>query len=442
MLVSAACVSQLDRKRSRQRTALNVSQESVQAAINVGKEAARSLELQRYSRSAKSSIRRQEVGKKVEALKGKKKERYRKMYNQMRGQAKTVAKVDDQGEDEGEEEAEFEELNVAWSSGRSSGSEPENRARPEWSFSRPEVISSAKKQNMLPVSEEARAVMETELNGEGGIASSRQLVNAADEYRCRAQWSIAAELYELCLDAINKEQLSRKIDLAEAIQRDEEVQIKLGVCFESGGRLTLAFNHYDRLRTKLQQGGDQAKCEAAWALVGFKLAKKLQEDRRWRRSLDVLKMVRERYQVHCAYNWEELEIYIAMGLQGLNRTAEATNVLLDVRSRTGNSERRAQCDFIMDVMNVDTTGQRNEEFHKIWDENFVLPKDGISQIRVRKVTAFQNMSPSEREFKQWASGYWEERLKSPLYYAFLTLWVTWPFAIPALAIMRRSGLIE
>jgi len=388
----------------------------------------------------KSSLRRKEVGKKIEALKGRKKERYKKMYNQMRGQAKTMAKDDDQSEDE--EQAEFEELNVAWSSGRFSGSEPESLARPEWSFSRPDVISKAQKLNMLPVSEEARAVMETELNGEGGIASSRQLADAADAYRCRAEWSIAAELYELCLDRINKEQLSRKIDLAESIQRDEEVQIKLGVCFESGGRLTVAFNHYDRLRMKLQQSGDQTKCEAAWAMVGFKLAKKLQEDRRWRQSLDVLKMVREAYQAHCGYNWEELEIYIAMGLQGLNRTAEATNILLDVRSRTGNSERKAQADFIMDVMNVDTTGQRNEEFHKVWEQNFVLPKDGISQVRVRKVTAFQNMSPAEREFKEWASSYWEERLKSPLYYAFLTLWVTWPFAIPALAIMRRSGLIE
>lgn len=67
------------------------------------------------------------------------------------------------------------------------------------------------------------------------------------------------------------------------------------------------------------------------------------------------------------------------------------------------------------------------------------------------------------------SGFWQERLKSPAYYFLLTLWVeaswnlseswcfamfcvvlwskscfevTWPFAIPVVSIMRRSGLLE
>jgi len=449
VLASAECISRtLGRRRPRQRTALQVTSARLAAAVRVGKQAEARRKQRFQSKEDKKKLRLQEIGTKIQTLKGKQGSRveaYKKARDQAEGRTRTDGEVNE-GEEEGAEEEGYEDevssqQRVGYRDLVSRKQEDIEGARPEWAFKRPDKFARAKK-DKRPVSDNSRAVVETELNGEGGVATSRQLEEAADEFRTRASWATAAQLYQLCLERINQEQLQRQIELKEAIELEEQAEIKLGACYEAGGRLSLAFDHWDRLRNKFHRPEDQKYCEAEWAKVGLQLAKKLQEAYRWQQSLDVLFLVRDTYQDRVGNNWEEVEIYIALGLQGLKKTEEASAVLMSVQRRTNDPERRAQCSFITDVMNVDTTGERNEEFHKIWEQSVQMPTDGISSVRISKAVNFQNLSPAEREFKQWASSYWEERLKSPAYYSFLMLWVTWPFAIPVLAILRRSGLIE
>jgi len=105
---------------------------------------------------------------------------------------------------------------------------------------------------------------------------------------------------------------------------------------------------------------------------------------------------------------------------------------------------QAQAAFTLDVVTVQKTmpDERNEVMHDIWDQNFSLPADSVGQVGIRGGGRAPVLSPREQKWKNWTTQYWEERLKSPLYYTFLVLFVTWPFAIPVVSIAKKTGGLE
>eukprot|EP00930_Biecheleria_cincta_P075154 TRINITY_DN62329_c0_g1_i1.p1 TRINITY_DN62329_c0_g1~~TRINITY_DN62329_c0_g1_i1.p1 ORF type:complete len:485 (-),score=104.03 TRINITY_DN62329_c0_g1_i1:175-1629(-) len=387
----------------------------------------------RMSQKERQQLRSVEVKRKMTVLKGNK----YALYKKNRDAAK--AKKDQSEEDDEDETDEKEGKNAATQRPRTDANASELAA---WAFSRREAD---KKAHRTSVSDEALAIAETELRGSGSAATAAMLIEAAAEFKLARQWSEASELLELARKKITQEQLAKSLDWKVAEDLENEALRELGSVYANAGRLTLAYNYCDQLRRRPLDPMSTTQAEAELVEVAFRLGEKLHEERRFQQCMDVLESVRELSQrnVAGAERKEELEIYIAMALQSLNRKEEAKQVLKNVIRITGSAKRKAQAIFIMDVHDVDISGERNEEFHKIWDQNFKLPT-GSQEFRdtSRRSTVNLNLSETEREFRTWVSAYWEERLKSPAYYAFLVLWVTWPFAIPVVAIARRSGLID
>lgn len=419
---ASAIVLQLRRRIVRR--ALPYGDRKVDAAINIGRNANRLRQLKKTEQERKK-LRLMEVRRKIEVLKGKKN----------RFKAPSGDREASQAEEAGSGSPDSEE-----SSSTPSGEGPE-----EWAFERTARVGRRKADGPLEVSDDARAVAETELSGAGGVATSRQLLDAAIEFEAAQDFSKAGELLEMVSDRISKEQMERKLDYKVAQEYDDEACERLAGVYARSGRLTLAFNTYDILRMRVADPAMRRRAQAGWVKVAITLALKLQEAYRYQECLDLLLLVRDVAQTRVAGEklMEEAEMYIAICLQKVGRKDEAMNVLQEVSRATVSRDRKAQAQFIMDVMNVDLPDQRNEEFHKVWEDNFNLPKDmtrSVSSGRRRPLNL--NLSTQERAFRSWASEYWEERLKSPAYYFFLTLWVTWPFAIPVVSIMRRSGLLE
>lgn len=393
---------------------------SIEAAISIGRNANRRRR-QKMSQQDRKKLRMMEVRRKIEVLKGRK------------GASKAQSPEEsDAGSDSAEESR--------------AGAQPEEAGEGEddWAFQRK---AKARDGSPLPlqVSDDARAVAETELYGAGGIATSRQLLDAAMEFQAAKDWDKAAELLELVSPKISEEQLQRKLDYKVAQEYDDEACERLASVYQSSGRLTLAFNSYDVLRMRATDPEQRKRAEVGWVETAMKISQRLQQAYRHQECLDLLLTIRDVSQTRVAGDklMEEVEMYIAMCLQKVGKKDEALQVLSDVKRTTRSRDRKAQAQFIMDVMMVDLPDQRNEEFHKVWDDNFNLPQDMTRSVTSggrRPVNL--NLSTQERAFKAWASEYWEERLKSPAYYFLLTLWVTWPFAIPVVSIMRRSGLLE
>lgn len=63
----------------------------------------------------------------------------------------------------------------------------------------------------LEVSDDARAVAETELGGPGGVATSRQLLDAGAEFKASGDLSKAAQLLELVSQRISQEPCPRAV---------------------------------------------------------------------------------------------------------------------------------------------------------------------------------------------------------------------------------------
>ncbi|CAK0804665.1 unnamed protein product, partial [Prorocentrum cordatum] len=49
-------------------------------------------------------------------------------------------------------------------------------------------------------------------------------------------------------------------------------------------------------------------------------------------------------------------------------------------------------------------------------------------------------SKHQRRLKEWEKGYWKERTTTPLYYAAVSLFTTWPLAIPVASVLSRSAV--
>lgn len=298
---------------------------------------------------------------------------------------------------------------------------------------------------MKTVSPEAQTIADSEIGGISSIASAAQLLNAGIEFREARRFNEASQLLEITRKRVDQDVLSRKIGALTAQEIDDQALWQLASVYDEWERSALAFECYDSLRTRSTMVDTRKKAEAGWVSSGFKLACKLNQDGRYQASLDTLLIVRETAQSNVSGNKlrDELELYIAMALQSLDRVGEAKKVLIDLRKQTFSREVKAQASFMIDVFSVDTSSERNEELHKVWDDNFKLPKGSIASVRMGSSRPLNlNLTPAEREFRTWATTYWEERLKSPAYYTFLVLWVTWPFAIPVIAIMRNNGLIS
>jgi len=251
----------------------------------------------------------------------------------------------------------------------------------------------------------------------------------------------AADLLEIARTRIDKEQLERKIDARTAQSLDDECLWQMAAAYRDCKRLTLSMDVYGRLKDRSFDLRTRRKALREWAQVASQLGKELFKVRRFNDALEVLTLVQgETTQAKIGENlYEEVELDIAFTLQSLERIPDALEVLANVLTNTSSKRRRAQASFVMDVMKVDTSGERNEEFHKIWEQNFTLPSDSSAQVRVNASRSVGlNLSESERKWRTWTSEYWEGRLQSPLYYAFLTLWVTWPFAIPVIAILQKA----
>lgn len=381
----------------------------------------------RMSPKERQQLRSVEVKRKMTVLKGSKIALYKKNRD-----AAKAKKEDDEEEKDEEEGKNAQPL-------RSDANATELAA---WAFKRQE---KDRKKLLTSVSDEALAIAEVELRGSGSAATAAMLIEAAAEFKLARKWSEASELLELARKRITQEQLAKSLDWKVAEDLENEALRELGSVYASAGRLTVAYDFCDQLRLKPLDPEPKREAEAELVEVAFRLGEKLHDERRFQQCIDVLQSVRELSQRKVA-GWkrmEELEIYIGMALQNLNRKDEAKQVLNNVIRVTASAARKAQAIFIMDVYDVDVSKERNEEFHKIWDQNFKLPSDS-QQFRdtSRRSTINLNLSEPEREFRTWVSAYWEDRLASPAYYAFLVLWVTWPFAIPVVAIARRAGLID
>jgi len=206
----------------------------------------------------------------------------------------------------------------------------------------------------------------------------------------------------------------------------------------------LAVDSFGKLKDRLFVKREQQRAERAWAAVAFKLAERLYNVRRFNESLEVFELILESTKKGVVGErvYEDTELYMAMTLQQLGRVDEAKELLKDIRRNTSSRKTKAQATFVLDVFSVDAKKERNEEFHKMWDANFELPKDSYrSQVRVGSGATLQ-LSDREREWRSWASKYWEDRLSSPAYYLFLTLWVTWPFAIPVISILKKMEVVS
>jgi len=398
----------------RSRVARAVGDRSIDAAVNIGRDANKRRR-QRMSQQDRKKLRITEVRRKIQVLKGRK----------------------------GASKAQSEEEPSADAEESPGATEEAGEAQDGWAFQRTAKARSGS--SALEVSDDARAVADTELDGVGGIASSRQLLDAAMEFQAAKDFDKAASLLELVSPKISEEQLQRKLDYKVAQEYDDEASERLASVYASSGRLTLAFNAYDVLRMRATDPQQRKRAEVGWVEVAMKIGKRLQEAYRYQECLDLLLTVRDVAQTRVAGEklMEEAEMTIAMCLQKVGKKDQALQLLQEIKRTTRSRDRKAQAEFIMDVMMVDLPDMRNDEFHKVWDENFNLPKDMTRVVSTGGRRAVNlNLSTQERAFRTWASEYWEERLKSPAYYFFLTLWVTWPFAIPVVSMMRRSGVLE
>lgn len=415
-------------------------------AIAIGQNADR-LRRKRMSEKDKRKIRTQEVCNKIEVLRGGAGTRYMRHRDEDLKVGDTSKNDSDSTDDGADADAEVEEEQVArpqtlidWEEEAEDGEAGEGQAG--WSFQRADPIGGRTAKPTGTVSDTARAVAATELVPGGGKASSQTIIDAAMEFDRAHEFEQASELLEVARTRIDRDQLERKIANTLAQELDDMVVWHLAECYVSQKRLTLAFDRYSILKGRLLETRQQMKALRSWAEVAFMLGEELYNVRRYVEALQVFETVRDTTLRNQAGEQlrDDVELFVAMSLQGIGKTREAQDVLVNIRTLTYSKNTKARASFILDVISVDTSGERNEEFHKMWDEHFKLPSDSVRAGTYRVGSSGNlHLTETERKLRTWASQYWEERLKSPLYYAFLTLWVTWPFAIPVVSIMNKMN---
>lgn len=465
------------RRRTRHTATRAVDQSKRDAAIALGRQADR-LRYKKLSKKDQLKVRQEEVYKKMQVLKGKmdRASRYIRQRDAEREDGKSSqddqeprgdadgdyddndlegADDDDDNDDDGDvfgsdsgkgSQKNWQVYGEKASSGPKTAEQGAGPA--EWAF-KSDDRSKRIQEKRARVSEESRAVLTTELAGKS-VSSAKQLVAAAKEFVVALEFAEAAELYEIARTRIDKEQIDRKLNLYEAQSLDDECTWELAKAYRKSGRLTLAFDRYGQLKARLPPGTELSTAIVLWAQVAAELAERLYTERRFQDALAVLEAAREATLTgKTSFSLrDEVELSIAMTLQELKRTDEAQDVLLNIRALSSSQRTKQQATFVLDVITAPVIEERNEEFHKMWENNFKVGQAEWSEARAvragtgsRATAMISKLSQGEREFRTWATQYWEERLKSPIYYACLTLWVTWPFAIPVVSIMRKSGMM-
>jgi len=387
--------------------------------------------------------RMREIKMKLDVLKGRAgiAERYRRNRDADKGDADSR---DADGREANEAEEDPDDV-LGSGTARKLSEDEMGMADERWAFERDDTAggrAAARGRTLTGTpAEQALAVANVELNGTGGSASARQLLDAAETLAMAREHAKAAALLEIARTRIDKEQLERKIDALTAASLDDECLWQLAAAYRDCEKLTLSLDIYGRLKER-SVGSKRSKAVREWAQVGFQLGVELYKVSRFNDALQVLRLVEDETTQAMVGDklYDEVELNIAFTLQSLGRTGEALEILSKVAQGTASRKRRAQARFAIDVMSVDTSGERNEEFHQIWEDNFSLPSDSAAQVRYNSARSVGlNLTESERRWKTWTAEYWGERLKSPAYYLFLTLFVTWPFAIPVTAILSKQA---
>jgi len=419
--------------------------QGIEAAVAVGKEIDK--QKRRVGQKDQKQLRLQELRWKVDLLKGKRIERYKQQRDKERGEAGDdgdgAAEEDEDDEDDENEMTEAEaEAEAALAAAAAAISEV-SEAQSSWSFERDgPKLTPLKKMTAEGVSDDARAIASTELAG-NGKARAASIIEAATEYKQVRKLDKATKLLEIARIRIDREQIERKIDLATSQVLDNQVMWLLAETYEEDGRLTMACNCFHELMQR-PRSADQERAAKEWGRASFKVSEKLYDIQRFEEAYEVVELLRAQttMRVHGSAFLEDVELQAAMTLQKMGKVIEARQVLVELVRTSKSRKRKGQAQFILDVFSVEPDEEyRNEEFHKVWDAHFVLPSESrAGQVRVGGSSNFGTwMTPNEREFRKWATDYWQDRLSSPLYYAFLTLFVTWPFAIPVVSIMKRMN---
>jgi len=396
------------------------------AAIQIGRSTAS--KMQRATKSKdKKALRQSEIKMKMQVLKGSKSRLYRRKRTQT---------------DDDEEQA----------SGQVDSSMT-SEAVPEWAFSREEEVSPTEEASGrydalagVAVSDEARAVAAQELAG-NPKASASQILSAATELSRASEWTNTARLLEIGRKRIDKEQLERKLDMKGAIQLDQGHLRLLATAYEKIGRLNVARETLLLLKGILETEKERQDVSRQWMRVSFMYGSKLLAARSCQAALDVFENMLDTCPKSIAGPelWEETYLYVGMTLHELGRDEEAKDKLSFIYKDSLSAIRKRQARFIYDVVTADVTVEKDAEMHKVWNSTVTVPSNTRVRGSIGRIGS-RMQSPELRsqatQFQAWASTYWEERMKSPVYYAFLTLWVTWPFAIPVVSIARKFEVLQ
>jgi len=413
------------------------------AAVEIGRSTASKMRLATKAKD-KRALRQNEIKMKMQVLKGSKASIY-----------KGKRRSGDEASDRRSEEDSEEESGASGQVGSYEAAESGQAATNEWAFDRAKKSGADKitdnawsRYNALEgfeLSDESRAVAAQELAG-NAKASSASILRAATELSKCGEWTNSARLLERGRERIIQEQLERDITVKEAQELDEGHLRLLGTAYTQIGRLNVARETLLNLRDVVTTENQRQDVSRTWMAVSFKYGSSLLERRNRQAALDVFQNMLDTVPkgIAGAELWEETYLYLGMTLHELGRDDEAKEKLSLIYRDSMSGLRKRQARFIYDVINSDVVVERDPEMDKIWNSTVTLPAAArggttISRVGVRGVRPLQYEAS---RFQTWAATYWEERMKSPVYYAFLTLWVTWPFAIPVVSIARRSGLID
>lgn len=293
----------------------------------------------------------------------------------------------------------------------------------------------------------ARAIARAEVGG-AKKASSESLLWAGERLQEVREFNLAAEVLELVSDRIDQDLLQRRIESAvEAEEKEERALVKLLDIYSTQGKSAYAWDKAAILSERGSTNELRLRGERAWVTQGLEMANKLTGKSRHNEALLVLEEIYAKAEPKpggtTANDVEEVGLSLAMCLNQLKQVEEAKEILLDINAKSLSKKRRQQAVFIMDVICSPAMG-RNKDYDKIWNdamEPLMMPQDG-GRVRISggMGTRMAEFATGQTALQKWTREYWDKRMKSPVYYASLVLFVTWPFAIPVISIGKKAGL--
>jgi len=439
-LTAAAAHRRAERRRRRAGAVACAAVDAgrVISAIGLARDYQKKRQTGKMSRVQDRKLRMLEIQNKINVLKGRssRTDKYKTERDRERAEAARAANQVNLPaavrEEEGEQDDEGEE-------------EEGGEGPATWSWIRKgEVVEASVERG--EISDEARAIANTALNG-SGLASAQQLIDTATEFEFAAEWEDAADLLELARKRIDKEQLGGSLTNDQAKQLDDEVLWQLAHVYEEDRRLIDAADRYSLLKDKTWDKNSQREVTRAWGECCYKLAEALQECQRGKEAIVVMQAVKDQTTKAAVGEslWEQLDLLLAITYDNIGQKDDAKTVLINLVSSSTDKTKKSKALFMLDVFSVELSSERNTALHDIFDQSFQLPRgsfrpSGQVNLGGGRRLSISNLSPREREWRDWTSQYWEDRMKSPIYYACLILWVTWPFAIPIKAFIDKGWI--